>query len=423
MSDGKKNKTVYVLGAGFSAGAGFPMQSALYDIIKDPFLFSEFEKEETANYLPYLKEHHERIKEFCKTAFCENDLPQSLEDVFTLLDQTISSNSHFAKYAVGELQKIRDSWIRLIFWFFHFRASEYTRRNDSAYHRFCAALLKKRITDGLGGDPISVLSLNWDCLLEDSFYAVLKNSAGIGKSDIDYCVYTTPIKGSPHTPSTKQKACGIFNVKLLKLHGSTTWLRCPNSNHIYTGLGHEASSYEIYVKDSESPFLAEMYPGDPKLEKPPKLEPYIITPTYTKVFNQPHIQTTWHNAYVELRQASHVIFIGYSLPQADFHFRTLLLRSIRRDTTIELVLHENDRPRKIEEMGDNQQLSHGGESPVIRYQKLFGKERVTEGARFDGVEAFIDDLMQEEDYPQTLDFLRNKFSNHRTFLDLATAES
>lgn len=423
MPEDKKNKTVYVLGAGFSAGAEFPMQSDLYDIIKNPFLFSEFENTGAAKYIPNLKEHHTRIKEFCRNAFCETELPQSLEDVFTLLDQTISSNSHFAKYSVDDLQKIRDSWIRLIIWFFHFRASKYSQRNDSLYRRFCSAMLKERINAGVRGDPISILSLNWDCLLEDSFYAVLQSSLGVGKADIDYCVYTTPIDGSPHTPSTKQKACGIFNIKLLKLHGSTTWLRCPNSNHIYTGLGHDSPSYDIYVKELDSPFLARMYPNDPELEKPPKLEPYIITPTYTKVFNQPHIQTTWHNAYVELREASRVVFIGYSLPQADYHFRTLLLRSIRKDTTIELVLHKNDRPPGIEEMGDNQQHFHSGESPVIRYAKLFGKARVNDGARFDGVGAFIDDLINKEDYPKTLEFLKKELANHRTYQDLTSSDT
>lgn len=415
MSASKKDKTVYVLGAGFSAGANFPMQSELYDIIKDPFLSAEFsEKDGTAE----LVEHHNRIREFCKVAFCESELPQSLEDVFTLLDQTISTNSHFAKYSVADLQTIRDSWIRLLIWFFHFRAAKYIRGNDSTYQRLCAALLRKRIEAGLKGDPMSILSLNWDSLLEDSFYAIFENSSSIKKTDIDYCVYTTPIDGSPHTPSTKQKASGIFNIKLLKLHGSTTWLRCPNSNHIYTGLGHGSTSYDIYVKERLSPFTSELYPNATELEKPPRLEPYIITPTYTKVFNQPHIQTTWHNAYVELREASRVIFIGYSLPLADYHFRTLLLRSIRKDTKIELVLHENDRPRRADEMGDNQQLSHSGDSTVLRYQKLFGKARVSNGARFDGVSAFIEDLLHKEDYSATLEFLKKELANHKTYEDL-----
>lgn len=423
MSVPKKGKTVYVLGAGFSAGAKFPVQSALYDIIKDPFLFSEVDLEEPPDYLSELKDHHEKITEFCKTAFCESEIPQSLEDVFTLLDQTIHSNSHFAKYSVSDLHLIRDSWIRLLIWFFHFRASQYIDSGNSSYQRFSAALLKKRIEAQISGDPLSILSLNWDSLLEDSFYSVIKNTDGIQKADIDYCVYTTPIEGSPHTPSTKQKASGIYNLKLLKLHGSTTWLRCPNSNHIYTGLGHGSSSYEVYVKDQDSPFTAKLYPDYPKLEKPPKLEPYIITPTFTKVFNQPHIQTTWHNAYVELREAKRVVFIGYSLPQADYHFRTLLLRAIRKDTEIHLILHENDRPRKLDEMGDNQQPYRDQNSTVFQYQKLFGKERINRGVRYDGVEAFIDELLQEENYQATLKFLKTKLTKHKTYWDLKASDS
>ena len=122
--------------------------------------------------------------------------------------------------------------------------------------------------------------------------------------------------------------------------------------------------------------------------------------------------------YVELRQATRIVFIGYSLPQADYHFRTLLLRAIRRDTEIYLVLHENDRPRKPDEMGDNQQPSQNKDSTVFQYQKLFGKERVNKGVRFDGVESYIDELLPEENYQATLEFLRDGFAEHKTFRDL-----
>ena len=82
------------------------------------------------------------------------------------------------------------------------------------------------------------------------------------------------------------------------------------------------------------------------------------------------------------------------------------------------MLHENDRPRKPDEMGDNQQPSQNKDSTVFQYQKLFGKERVNKGVRFDGVESYIDELLPEENYQATLEFLRDGFAEHKTFRDL-----
>ena len=39
-------------------------------------------------------------------------------------------------------------------------------------------------------------------------------------------------------------------------------------------------------------------------------------------------------------EASHLVFIGYSLPHADFEFRQVLSRMVRRDATVDVVLIE-----------------------------------------------------------------------------------
>lgn len=43
---------------------------------------------------------------------------------------------------------------------------------------------------------------------------------------------------------------------------------------------------------------------------------YAGTPTFVKRFDNPHLQMTWHNAFIELVEADKVVFIGYSLPGA-----------------------------------------------------------------------------------------------------------
>ena len=408
-----KQKTVYVLGAGFSAAANFPLQNQLLSEIKSGLALG-FNKVHSDD---VLVDNQEKIKSFCHTVFPSSEEDQPMEDVFTILDQVIASRGHFAKYSTPELIEIRDAFIYCILRFLFNQSEQYLKKNDTLYRRFASHILRERISAGQVGDPLSIVSLNWDSLFEDAFVEVLKSVDGQRKGDIDYCVYTTPLPESLHCPSTKQKAAGLFNVKLLKLHGSVTWLRCPNSNHIYTGIGSSKDAFNTYLRERKSPFIADNYPDSRENQSFPLLEPYLITPTYAKVFDQPHIQTTWHNAYVELREASKVVFIGYSLPESDYHFRTLLRRAIRTETDIELVLYENDRPKKPEYDSTDIAQEPPPSTTLNRYQKLFGRERVKppKHARFDGVKAYVNEMLPEDQFKGLLAEIKTKLKKHEIF--------
>jgi hypothetical protein len=253
---------------------------------------------------------------------------------------------------------------------------------------------------------------------------------GKALADIDYCVYTTPLSGSPHTPSTKQRAKGIYNIKLLKMHGSSTWLRCPCSNLVYTGLGMNGPAYDVYVKAQVSPFIKDHLDAREKTF-PSILEPFIITPTFTKVFDLPHIQTTWHNAFVELREASNVVFIGYSLPAADYHFRTLLRRAIRFTTPIKVILDKSAKPidstiisqtrselrvlrSTYPELADACETLDKTIPPELtsvhaedRYREIFRKEQLA--FDYDGVEGFAKTFAPENELRAALKRIKDKF--------------
>jgi len=397
-------KTVFVLGAGFSKDAGFPLQSGILSLITD----SEFvglsdissEPKPDSPTTRFLRERKELI-EFLGRVFHPQE--QRLEDIFTLLDQSISTRATFAGYKLTDLIRLRDAWVRSILFCLHKRSEEHLAKPASMYVRFAEWLIGERVTAGLEGDPISVVSLNWDSLLEDSLYRVIHRLRALRRVDVDYCVYTTPLDPNPaicpHTPSPKQRASGIFNLKLLKLHGSATWLRCPNSGLVYTGLGMTTPASQLYVVERRSPFM-ERYRSGPGAVVTSILEPYIITPTYSKVFDLPHIQTTWQNAFVELREAHKVIFVGYSLPDADYHLRTLLIRAIRPNAKIRVVLAGADDPDEYDldlagvalPDGLRTRLSRVPEMllPEARYRRLFGN---TVTFDYNGVESLIENLV------------------------------
>jgi len=381
-------KTVFVLGAGFSKAAGFPLQSEILSLVTDSLFVGG------ANILSdpdfptaEFREQRRKLVKFLNQSFRTQD--QRLEDIFTLLDQAITNRATFGGYSLTELIQLRDTWIRAILFCLHKCSERHLAKPASDYVRFAAWLIRRRLEAGIGGDGVSAVCLNWDSLLEDSVFQVLRHVRGLKRIDVDYTVYTTPLDPNPaicpHTPSPKQKAAGIFNIKLLKLHGSATWLRCPNSGLVYTGLGMKTPASDLYVTPRRSPFM-EAHRAKAS-GSAPFLEPYIITPTFSKVFDLPHIQTTWHNAFIELREASEVIFVGYSLPDADYHLRVLLIRAIRLGTGIRVVLSPSDDPDAYSSALERSTLPQG------RYQRLFG-DRVTYGYR--GVESLINDLAPED---------------------------
>lgn len=369
-SAGRPSKTVYVLGAGFSRDAGFPLQAKILDRTDQlslglmdlpPGVYDLF----VAAHGPW--------SEFRRIAFPAAETPR-LEDIFTLLDQTISNRGFFAGYSFEELAKVREALKRSILFVFHAAGEKMDKKAADFYRSVAAYLLERRAVAGQESDPFSIVSLNWDCLLENTIYSCIEQMDAYGKADVDYCCYTTPLsKSCPHTPSLLQKAKGLLNLKIMKLHGSANWLLCPNCNRLYTGVGSPEEVWGQYVAPHPCPtcrkFLSVRTTRSP--DSLPQLEPFFITPTFVKVFDNAHIQMTWHNAYMDLAEATEVVFIGYSFPRADYHVRTLLRRAIQPHASIVVVLTRGDEPNRNTPKRVRRYFA------TTRFREFFGPERVS----------------------------------------------
>ena len=82
-----------------------------------------------------------------------------------------------------------------------------------------------------------------------------------------------------------------------------------------------------------------------------------------------------------------MIFIGYSLPDADYHFRGLLLRAIRPTTRIRVFLGPRSDPTSYSSAAERENL------PYNRYRRLFGD--VVE-FNYGGFEALVDELSRAD---------------------------
>ena len=338
-----KPETVYVLGAGFSYEAGVPLQSQILERIKDldplsaPSLLSEMFAECQGRSIAFVNRIFEQVAN------------PRLEDIFTLIDQAVQHRNYCVGYDWQEIEAIRRALLNAIVHLFHSEESAIPSNKKELYREIAAFLVEERVKAGQENHPFSIVSLNWDCILESAFYWCLDQHAITGV-DVDYCCYTTPLRGpdgekARHVPSIQQKAVGLYNLKLMKLHGSINCVICPNCNRLYAGLHAPIEWTEEYLANKICPRCRTVVVPSLKGDAVgPILEPLLISPTFLKELKDTHIQMIWHNAYVDLCEAKEVVFIGYSLPEADYHVRTLLKRAIRRDAKLTAVLIEQDTP-------------------------------------------------------------------------------
>lgn len=198
---------------------------------------------------------------------------------------------------------------------------------------------------------------------------------------------------------------GIFNVKVVKLHGSANWLLCPNCHRMYTALGGDDEQEHLYVVRMYCPecvperTLGAAVAGGVS----PELTPFLITPTFLKVFDNAHIQMSWHNAQIELAEAGRVVFIGYSLPNADYHLRTLLRKAMPADARIDVVLTARDVPPQ--NCPTAARLAYAAE----RYAEFFGRERLT--FHVDGTRGFFRRVIARESLKGRLRRLRRRLGH------------
>ena len=99
-------------------------------------------------------------------------------------------------------------------------------------------------------------------------------------------------------------------------------------------------------------------------------------PTFLKDLSNPQYKLIWQNAGVELSEAERIIFIGYSLPSADFEMRQLLSRMVRDNAAITVVDFGEEQSEIIKNM-------------KMRYKTFFGNRSID--FCLDGAKKYIEE--------------------------------
>ncbi len=380
-----KDKIVYILGAGFSMDSGAPSQAKLIEeIFKLKTTYSKSNSYQVRNWVS-------KFDSFLKTSLFVTEKEKkhyTLEDVFTPIDRSIAESVSFRNHTPKQLAELRDIFNRLIILAVRsaIESSKKDQKTIDLFAKHIVKLSKIRLTDEKS-DGVSVITTNWDIMLDNSAHQIISKEVkpkGLKFSGVvDYCCYISSLEKDDDSikPGLYAIGKGRYNVKILKLHGSLNWMQCQRCQRLYVKYyEHWNGGYifdKKYCRHCESNF------GE-KNKDANLLATNLIMPTFLKNLSNVQNKLIWQNAGIELAEASKVVFLGYSLPQADFEFKQLLSRMIRKDAKIESVLTTPDNPDIYEE-DDSARYQTAG----YRYENFFsGRELIIS---YDGVERYIKD--------------------------------
>lgn len=366
------HKTVYIIGAGFSKSANAPLQSELIDEI-----FKIRNNILPPEYRHIFFQYRSDFKSFLlDTMFIdENSFGKiSLEDIYTPIDRCINDNLAFRNISPKDLIDLRQKINGLIIMMLSHKL-RFTRTKGDHIDDFTDYLISKRIQHKKN-DPFAIISTNWDILLDNSFKRKIESSEGI----VDYCCYTTPYdKNEPIMPGLLALGKGLYNIKMLKLHGSMNWLHCKRCQRLYVTF-FEKIAIDEYVNKPICRICERNFSNEHTSDGGGLLSSQLIMPTFLKDLNNVQLKLIWQNAGIEISEASKIVFMGYSFPMADFELRQLLARNVRHNAKIDVVLRTQDKPL----------IGNYSTSAEHRFKSFFGKRDIN--MIYDGVEKYIEKL-------------------------------
>ncbi len=293
-------KRVFVLGAGFSAAAGLPTITNLFERMlaledsysRDPADYEDLRRNVTFFYPDTDLSHpssYPNFEEFLSILEISRDFQED-SDIYP------GSTRNFDRYYNRTLSILGHTITTF--------QNEVNYENESHLRQFVESLTSND----------AIISFNWDTLIERQAERIQK---GI---DLDGRQSRTP---------------------LLKLHGSLSWVwvdRSTSTSNYLVPMDYKTEEGQLYRSSDHS--LLDTWTG---LDR----SPFIVTPIARKTpLETSFVKRLWDTAMEVIVNASVVYVIGYSLPPQDYHARAMLRNAIdakeRRDGTARLVVIDPD---------------------------------------------------------------------------------
>jgi hypothetical protein len=310
--------TLFIVGAGFSKYAGLPLQADFTEAL----LKTGQTKSPSEPLVLHLREFVSRI--FDHSAQAKPKYWPPLEDVFTCIDMAANTGHHlgFAD-SPRDLRTARRVLLSRVMWMLEERYSAAPSKNITDWNRL------DQFFRGIDVDRTAFISMNWDTVIERK----LSETHTIRAFDYGCEAHAARIPdGCSERPIQKVSSVRPKSrMRIIKMHGSVNWLYCDNCRDLYWFPSRQALQVATQlISKQEAKRLS--FPADcwstwtcPECAGV-RLTTRIATFSLLKALDFPMFQKSWFSAEQLLRDSKRWVFIGYSLPTADFEFKYLLKR-------------------------------------------------------------------------------------------------
>lgn len=352
-------RNLLIVGAGFSANANLPVAS---QFTRNLLNISKLRLDgPSARQIKFIRTFVNRVFGEGESRKAE-DWPE-LEDIFTLIDLSANTGHHLGtSYSAADLRVVRRAIIvRMI----RMLDQSYRRGQVKAGSNWQSL---ERLFEKFDATDNAVLSMNWDTVFE----------RGVARAqtirNVDYCCHAEPCAFK--SGRLKKRYVSGDPLYIMKPHGSVNWLYCdacrqtiwvpPNDTEQIARVLFRRSDWSVVLPDGNSRTPEVLSPPCPHCEAE-SLGTRFATFSYRKALDFPMHAATWRSAEEYLKTTVNWVFIGYSMPAADFDFKHLLKR---------VQLTERTRPDITVITGGD---SAAAGLTIERFTKFFGNVR---GERF-----------------------------------------
>jgi len=319
--------TAIFLGAGASKAEGAPLQGELFREYFSSNLFRPREVEMDRELADFFREMFQI--DVARNDVRKLDFP-IFEEVLGLTDLAILRKEAFRHFDVDN-RAANSGRLRLIAQYLVFlvaKVLDAKLRDRAKFHR----RLVNALAEANELRNVTFISTNYDILIDNALTAQ-REARGI---DLDYGVEFRNFD----RPGDWTRPKLDHGVQLLKPHGSLNWLFCPTCNEL-----------EITPKEKGvvTRLISDFAQATCRICQS-VYAPLIVPPTFYKDLNNVFLSAIWNRADVALRKVKHVIFCGYSFPDADVHIKYLLKRAqTNRDDLLKFtVINEHSKKSNTE---------------------------------------------------------------------------